>query len=140
VKVPPFVFLVLSSNQDFAMLNSLILFNFYKEIRKNTNNNASRHVKIAEYYSKLLYDYPQFFLIEINNICDFKKNPNLYAMDDEIAILSLTNRKDIEKDACQPNGLFPELPDSPFMLHVVKKENRTLHSYNYQYISVDLKL
>ena len=140
IKMPKFLYYLISSDISFALLNSLIPFNFYKETTGKNNNN----VKVAEHFSKLVNDIELFYLLEINNINTF--NENIYKINDTCSALT-TIKKEINTILCEPNN------SSVFGDEKMKNENlrackliinstriNTINNFKYKHIKCDLKI
>ena len=157
--------LVLTRNKDFAMLNSLLLYNFYKEdtddIKATQNKDSGsdtkstgktksiKHrnadltsIRVSEVYTKLLYDYPMFFLIEITNISIKKQlHDKLYEVNKDISILSMLNSAEFKsEDNCKPvpNTKFNEKYVTKYKIIVNTTNEEHIGKYMFKHITADL--
>ena len=163
IKLPKFETLVLTSNKDFAMLNALLLYNFYKEdtdikTTQNEDNGSddkstskkkfNKHpgdtnltpIRVSEVYTRLLYDYPMFFLIEITNI---KKQwfSKLYEVNKDISILSMLNSAEFKsEDNCKPAPNTKLIEKYATKCKILVNSSNTEHigKYMFKYIMADL--
>ena len=140
IKIPKFLYYLISSDISFALLHSLIPYNFYKETTGKNNNN----VKVAEHFSKLVNDIELFYLLEIDNINTF--NNNIYKINDTCSVLT-TIKKEINTILCEPNN------SSVFGVEKVRNENlrdckfiinsiniNTINNFKYKHIKCNLKI
>jgi len=139
IKMLKFPLYLISSDISFALLNSLIPYNFYKETTGKNNNN----VKVAEHFSKLNNDIELFYLLEIDNIHTF--NENIYKIND--TCLALTTIKKEINTICEPNN------SSVFSDEKMRNENlrdckliinstsiNTINNFKYKHIKCNLKI
>ena len=140
IKMPKFLYYLISSDISFALLNSLIPFNFYNETTGNNNNN----VKVAEHFGKLDNDIELFYLLEIDNINTF--NENIYKINDTCSILTTMN-KEINTQICEPNNssIFDDENNTDKNLRACKliiNSTRidTINNFKYKHIKCNLNI
>jgi len=140
IKMPKCLYYLISSDISFALLNSLIPYNFYKETTGKNNNN----VKVAEHFSKLVNDIELFYLLEIDNINTF--NENIYKINDTCSALT-TIKKEINTILCEPNNssVFDDenvrdknLRDCKLIINSTRID--TINNFKYKHIKCDLKI
>ena len=140
IKMPKFLYYLISSDISFALLNSLIPFNFYKETTGKNNNN----VKVAEHFSKLVNDIELFYLLEIDNINTF--NENIYKINDTCLALT-TIKKEFNTIICEPNNssVFGDekmINENLRACKLIINSTRidTINNFKYKHIKCDLKI
>ena len=135
ITMPKYFSYVISSDLSFALLNSLILYNFYKETTGKNNNN----IKVAEHFSKLVNDMQLFYLIELINLESYKEN--FYKINNNISVLATVN-KELDIKLCEPNNSYFMSPkDWKDCKLVIKSTNiNSISNFKYKHIKCDLKI
>lgn len=133
IKMPKFLFYVISTDLSFALLNSVILFNFYKETTGKNDNN----IKVAEHFGKLVNNMQLFYLLEITNIESNKDN--LYKINNNtLALTAIKN--ELDDKLCKPNNsYFMDTKDWKDCKLIIKNtRDEFISNYKYKNIKCEL--
>jgi len=139
IKMPKVLYYLFSSDISFALTNSLLLFNFYKEITGKNDN----MVKITEHFSKLVNDIELFYLLEIDNTETFNEtfNENMYKINNKFSVLT-TIKKNINTIVREPNNSNfignKNIRDCKLIINSTQIDS--INNFKYKHIKCNLQI